>query len=75
MIKLAKKYHCAVWDLHTIMGGLNSIVYWNLLGLAKKDKIHFTNQGYVLLGDLFFNAFLKAYDNFIESKNSETIPK
>ncbi|MFC1731178.1 GDSL-type esterase/lipase family protein [candidate division KSB1 bacterium] len=42
MVNLSKKHHCAVWDLHTIMGGLNSIVYWNLLGLAKKDK-HFTS--------------------------------
>ena len=27
--------------------------------LAKKDKIHFTNKGYALLGDLFFNALMR----------------
>ena len=73
MIDLAKKYHCAVWDMFEIMGGLNSIFYWNRLGLAKSDKIHFTSEGYILLGDLFFNAFLKAYDNFIEAKRGTII--
>lgn len=64
--RLAKKYHCGVWDFYKVMGGLNSIYIWYKLGLAKYDKVHFTRAGYYLKGDLFFNAFLKAYENHID---------
>jgi lysophospholipase L1-like esterase len=64
---LARKHHCGVWDFYGIMGGLNSIIVWQRFGLAKRDRIHFTREGYRLQGDLFFNAFLKSYDDYIES--------
>jgi lysophospholipase L1-like esterase len=41
------------------MGGLESMAKWEQEELAKKDKIHFTNKGYALLGDLFFNALMR----------------
>ena len=56
---LAEKYDGAVWDVFGIMGGLGSMKDWEYEGLAKKDKIHFTNKGYALLGDLFFNALMR----------------
>jgi len=62
--------NCAVWDWHTIMGGLGSIADWQRQELAKKDRIHFTREGYVLSGDLFFSAFIKAYENFLH----KTVP-
>jgi len=43
------------------MGGLHSMKEWESAGLGKKDKVHFTNQGYLLIGDLFFNALIKDY--------------
>ena len=45
---------------------MNSIVKWEENGLAKSDKIHFTTKGYKLTGDLFFEAFIKSYKEFIE---------
>ncbi|MDH5397342.1 MAG: GDSL-type esterase/lipase family protein [Cyclobacteriaceae bacterium] len=65
MIELAKEHNAAVWDLYTIMGGYNSIATWESYGLAKYDKIHFTSRGYVLAGDLFFSALVKAYEQHI----------
>lgn len=56
---LAEKHDGAVWDLFAIMGGLESMEMWEQEELAKKDKIHFTNKGYALLGDLFFNALMR----------------
>jgi hypothetical protein len=56
---LAEKHNGAVWDLFAIMGGLESMAKWEQEELAKKDKIHFTNKGYALLGDLFFNALMR----------------
>lgn len=72
MFAIAEKHNAAVWDLYTVMGGLNSIVIWQKLGMAKRDKIHFTKEGYIILGDLFFNAILRAYDgHLMRSPKSE----
>jgi lysophospholipase L1-like esterase len=65
---LGAQYGCGVWDFYTIMGGLNSIIVWQRFGLAKRDRIHFTKKGYLLKGDLFFNAFLKSYDNYVDDR-------
>ena len=64
---LAKKYNAGVWDLYKIMGGFNSSQTWYNYSLMKYDRIHFTKEGYILKGDLFFNAILKMYDNYIET--------
>ncbi len=66
--RLAAQYDCGVWDFYTIMGGLNSIIVWQRFGLARRDRIHFTRKGYELMGDLLFNAFLKSYDNYIDTQ-------
>ena len=66
MINLAKNHHAGLWDLFEIMGGLNSIKYWEEKGYAKADKIHFTDRGYQLIGNLMFQALMNDYDNFIK---------
>jgi len=66
---LAKKYHLAVWNLYQIMGGFDSSQKWYQMHLMKRDRIHFTHKGYELKGDLFFSAFLKAWENFATNKN------
>ncbi len=58
MYRLAKKYNAAVWDMFEIMGGLNSVVGWQKSFLARRDKVHFTRTGYILLGDLLFDAII-----------------
>lgn len=68
MINLAKKYNGGMWDLFEIMGGLGSVKNWENNGYAKKDKIHFTDKGYQLIGDLMFSALMKEYDKFKQEK-------
>jgi lysophospholipase L1-like esterase len=72
MFRMAKKYQAGVWDMYSVMGGLNSIVLWEKNNLAQHDKIHFTREGYLTLGDLFFNALIQGFENYIESKNQIT---
>jgi len=64
--KLAAKYGCSMWSMYDVMGGYNSSVQWYNAGLMARDKVHFSPVGYNLLANLFFNAFLKSYDNHIE---------
>jgi len=71
MVNLAKKHHAGLWDLFEVMGGLNSIKYWEENGYAKADKIHFTDQGYQLIGNLMFKALMNDYDNFIKTGDED----
>ena len=71
---LAEKYQGAVWDLFGVMGGLGSVKQWQSAGLAKADKIHFTEAGYELSADLFFDAFRQAYTQRIVDRINESIP-
>ncbi len=58
MMELAAEYDAAVWDLYGVMGGAHSVDKWLAAGLAKPDRLHFTDEGYTLLGDLFFDALM-----------------
>ncbi len=70
---MGKQYNAAVWDQFDIMGGLKSMQDWEHAGLAKKDKVHFTNEGYTLLGNLLYNALISNYIEHI--KNNTTTAK
>lgn len=57
--ELAEKHRGGVWDLYAIMGGFKSIETWFLADYAQKDRVHFKNAGYELLGDLFYDALIE----------------
>ncbi|MBX3164274.1 MAG: hypothetical protein KF900_07310 [Bacteroidetes bacterium] len=64
MFELMEKHsNVAVWDLFTLMGGYKSMPKWLEAGLASKDKVHFSTKGYVLLGNLMYEAVNKSYNN------------
>lgn len=65
MFDLAKKYNGAVWDLYAVMGGLTSSNQWRDAGLMAKDRIHFSGEGYNLLGDLLFNALMNSFEDYL----------
>lgn len=60
--RLAEQTGGAVWDQFDIMGGLRSMEKWRVAKLAQYDRVHFTYSGYNIMGDLFFNAFLDAWE-------------
>ena len=59
MFELAEEYDGAVWDLFEIMGGNGSATAWRDAGLMKKDRLHFTREGYRLLGDMLYAAIME----------------
>lgn len=62
MYELAEEFGAAVWDVFAIMGGKDSVIPWRDAGLVKSDRLHFTPEGYVLLGDLLYNAVIDDYN-------------
>jgi lysophospholipase L1-like esterase len=65
MFELAAELGLGVWDQFAMMGGLESMRTWELAGLARVDKVHFSFAGYRLLGDLLFSALLKSFENYL----------
>ena len=61
MMELAEEYGAAVWDLYGVMGGAHTVNAWRSAGLAKQDRLHFTEEGYTLLADLFTQALVADY--------------
>ena len=59
MFELAREYGAGVWDLFTIMGGNGSAQEWRDAGLMKPDRLHFTVEGYHLLGDMLYDAIIR----------------
>jgi lysophospholipase L1-like esterase len=66
---LAKYYNAGIWDLFSFMGGLSSMKQWEEKGLAQRDKIHFTQQGYTIIGDFVYNAFILEYINHLKTNS------
>ncbi len=57
--RIAKDKNCAFWNWNKIMGGDESVHKWKKENLMDKDLLHFSSDGYLLLGELFAKAFLK----------------
>ena len=72
MLKMAKEHDAGVWNMYEVMGGLNSVVLWEKNNLVQRDKVHFTREGYLLLGDLFFSALMKNFESYIQEKKLST---
>lgn len=62
----AKNHGNSCWDLATVMGGRGSISKWRAENFASQDNVHFSPQGYMLQGYLFYDALMKAYIDYAE---------
>jgi lysophospholipase L1-like esterase len=69
--RVAADYGAAVWDFYAIMGGFGSSQKWYLDKLMKNDRVHFTNEGYAIKGDLLSEAFLKWFTEYRQQRGYE----
>lgn len=61
----AVKHKMAYWDLYNIAGGRKyANTNWNEAKLMRPDHIHYMAKGYELQGQLFFEALIKAYNEY-----------
>lgn len=68
--RLADDTDGAVWDQFEVMGGLKSMDKWFKAKLAQKDRVHFTQAGYELIGNLFYNALFEAYASYTKKRTN-----
>ncbi|MBN2484589.1 MAG: hypothetical protein JXB34_01315 [Bacteroidales bacterium] len=73
IFSLAKTNNYIVWDFYTAMGGLNSSQTWYNNGLMQHDRIHFNREGYLIKGDLFVTAFLRAWEKNLADRTEKKI--
>lgn len=64
--KYAFENQLPLWDLYAISGGLNSAAHWKSNGLMSGDSIHYSKSGYAVQGKLFYQSFIKGYNNYID---------
>lgn len=70
--KFAETHGMAVWDLYDIVGGEQAACHnWTAAGMYQADKIHFTHEGYTLQGNLFHEAFIKAFNDYVAIRLDE----
>jgi lysophospholipase L1-like esterase len=68
ILRFADEYGLAVWDIYDILGdGRRAARNWWEAGMMRPDHIHFTPEGYDLQGRLFFQAFIKAYNDYVDN--------
>jgi lysophospholipase L1-like esterase len=63
MFELMEKHKVGVWDLYSVMGGYKSMLKWQKVGLAAKDRVHFSPKGYTVLGTMMFETLINSYKN------------
>ena len=56
------------WDMYQAMGGHNSMPSWVNAKpeLAAPDYVHFTTRGSKLVSNMFYNAFILEYNNYLK---------
>ncbi|HTB51346.1 MAG TPA: SGNH/GDSL hydrolase family protein [Ferruginibacter sp.] len=62
LIRYANDHDIAYWDLHQAMGGVNSMNSWYRKKLAMPDHVHFNAEGYGMLAQSLFEAFITSME-------------
>lgn len=58
--EVAAKLGLDYFDFQAAMGGRNSIYNWKRQGLVSQDMLHFSRQGYQILGKMLFDHVMEA---------------
>lgn len=66
----AMETNSGYWDMYKAMGGHNSMPGWVNADpeLARPDYTHFSAKGARLIANMFYNAFILEYNNYLKEK-------
>lgn len=66
ILKYAHDHSLAVWDMYNIVGGSQQACKnWQEAGLMRPDHVHYMPEGYILQGNLLYEAIIKAYNDYV----------
>jgi lysophospholipase L1-like esterase len=68
LIEAAVSNKVAYFDLYSAGGGKHSADTWTEAKLLREDGVHFTRAGYELQGNMFYLAFIKAYNQYVSDR-------
>lgn len=62
----AKDHHLLIWDLYDVVGGRErACLNWTESQLMRPDHVHYLPEGYVLQGNLLYQALIQAYNDYV----------
>lgn len=63
--EIAEDNNIAVWDLYEVLGGNKNASYNYQRGFMARDYVHYTEAGYEYSAEMFTEALLNAYQNYL----------
>lgn len=70
---LAQQNNFGLYDFYNVSGGQFSMKFWSGAGLSQRDRCHLSTKGYILRGELFANALLNSYIQYLQYKPDSLI--
>lgn len=62
----AKNHNLLVWDMYDVVGGKRrACTNWTEAKLMRPDHVHYLPEGYILQGNLLFQALINAYNDYV----------
>ena len=64
--RYAKEHRLLVWDMYDVVGGKRrACVNWTEAKLTRPDHVHYLPEGYILQGNLLYQALINAYNDYV----------
>lgn len=65
LIEYCNQNNLVYWDLFNVCKGLEGAKIWKTCQYLRSDLVHFSREGYILQGNLFVDAFVKTWNEFL----------
>lgn len=66
--RYADNHRLPVWDMYKVVGGRRrACLNWMEAKLMRPDHVHYLPEGYVLQGDLLYQALIQAYNDYVSN--------
>lgn len=64
--RYARNNRLLVWDMYDVVGGKRrACTNWTEAKLMRPDHVHYLPEGYILQGNLLYQALIKAYNDYV----------